>query len=173
MNLNDLFPELQGGDPLRHRDALGAQAYQLRAPGKVQHRDLGTTGGRDASVGECGSAPTASGSARRFCRGDREGPYWRQGGCPRPTRAAPRPAALTWQLMEPPSPGGHPRPPGGPRAWARPTPCGLRLQRGPGPGPGRRREAGPGCAGCGPRCSAGQRFGKPGLERPVIVGTGP
>lgn len=89
MNLNDLFPELQGGDPLRHRDALGAQAYQLRAPGKVQHRDLGTTGGRDASVGECGSAPTASGSARRFCRGDREGPYWRQGGCPRPTRAAP------------------------------------------------------------------------------------
>lgn len=45
MNLNDLFPELQGGDPLRHRDALGAQAYQLRAPGKVQHRDLGDTEG--------------------------------------------------------------------------------------------------------------------------------
>lgn len=46
MNLNDLFPELEGGDPLRHRDALGAQPHQLRAPGKVQHRHLGTTGGR-------------------------------------------------------------------------------------------------------------------------------
>lgn len=40
VDLDDLLPELQRGDLPRHREGLAAQPRQLRAPGKIQHRDL-------------------------------------------------------------------------------------------------------------------------------------